>query len=92
MKIYETLDDNTVLIDGIKYQKVKQEPKSLYDMLEQPYCVINAVSYNYNEKQKEHFCKIVNDWLKDNRWNSEGEYSSGWNDCLEDLQLKENHE
>ena len=90
MKNFETLDDNTVLIDGIKYQKVeepKEEPKSLYEMLVPPY---NMVGYMFNDGQLDWFCDNVEKWLNDNRWNSnfKGEYFSGWNDCIDDLQQK----
>ena len=83
MKIFETLDDNTVLIDGIKYQKVeepKEEPKSLYEMLDGFGSPIN----------RDYVCDTVEKWLNDNRWNSnfKGEYFSGWNDCIDDLQQK----
>lgn len=79
MKLVQQLDENTIVVDGVKYQKVKQEPKSLYEI----FC-----DYGYSNLTSDAVCDKVKNWLNDNRWNSDGEYFSGWNDCIEDLQQK----
>ena len=81
MNTYAKVDDNTIMIDGVKYQKVKQEPKSLYE-------IIKEWNDDDNQPTCEELADKISVWLNDNRWNSEGEYYSGWNDCLDDLQLK----
>lgn len=56
-------------------------PPSLYEIIKE-----------WNDDDDQPTCEELADkisvWLNDNRWNSEGEYYSGWNDCIDDLQLK----
>ena len=50
-------------IGGVKYQRVKEEPKepqTLYDALELPNC---AYGYYFSEEQKDWICKVVEEWL-----------------------------
>ena len=50
-------------INGVKYQKVEEEPKepqTLYDALQLRYF---TVGYHFNEGQKDWICKVVEEWL-----------------------------
>ena len=81
MKIFETLDDNIVLIDGVKYQKVeepKEEPKSLYNILLDDFDVDDC----------EIICHNVENWLPPDDHHDGEEYQLGWNACLEYLRDK----
>jgi len=78
MRVYQKLDEETIMIDGVKYQKVEEpKPKILYEMF-------------YNKGLVsicDTVCDIVADWLPDELEYEEDEmgYNQGWNDCVEYL-------
>ena len=84
MKIFETLDDNTVMIDGVKYQKVEEEPK------EEPESLYNILLDDFDVDDCEIICHNVEKWLPDEVEYEENElgYNQGWNDCLTSIQDK----
>jgi hypothetical protein len=78
------LDDrNTIIIDGIKYQKVEEpKPPTLYDALCEKGGMYSSVC--------DTVIKIVSEWLP-----LEGchelksyDYSDGWNDCIKYLKTR----
>jgi hypothetical protein len=71
---------NTIIIDGIKYQKVEEpKPPTLYDALELPYF---TNGYMFNKGQKEWICKVVSEWLPNDDPHDGEEFQLGWNACL----------
>ena len=81
MRVYQKLDEETIMIDGVKYQKVEEpKPPTLYEM----FCNKGLVSIC------DTVCDIVADWLPDELEYEEDEmgYNQGWNDCLEKLKLR----
>ena len=78
MRVYQKLDEETIMIDGVKYQKVEEpKPKILYEMF-------------YNKGLVsicDTVCDIVADWLPDELEQEEDEmgYNQGWNDCLNEI-------
>ena len=78
MRVYQKLDEETIMIDGVKYQKVEEpKPKILYEMF-------------YNKGLVsicDTVCDIVADWLPDED-DGDDRYACGWNDCLEKLKLR----
>jgi hypothetical protein len=84
------IDDDIVIINNVKYQRVEEEPKkpqTLYEALELPY---RTAGYMFDGGQKEWICEVVSNWLPNQRLlehKSIDSYSYGWNDCLNRLRL-----
>jgi len=63
----EVIDENTVRIEGVKYQKVDEvkplpKPQTLYDALAPQ---MNTVGFHFNEQQREWIWDTVRGWLID---------------------------
>jgi hypothetical protein len=81
MKIFQRLDENTVKIDGVEYQRVEPpKPPTLYDALCEKGGMYSSVCDTVVE--------IVKEWLPLERYENGDGYNIGWNDCLQ--HLKEN--
>ena len=79
MRVYQKLDEETIMIDGVKYQKVEEpKPKILYEM----FCKEQLEFVN-----REVICDIVERWLPDED-DGDDRYACGWNDCVEKLKLR----
>ena len=79
MRVYQKLDEETIMIDGVKYQKVEEpKPPTLYEM----FCKEQLEFVN-----REVICDIVERWLPDED-DGDDRYACGWNECLQ--HLKEN--
>jgi hypothetical protein len=79
MRVYQKLDDETIMIDGVKYQKVEEpKPQTLYEM----FCKEQLEFVN-----REVICDIVERWLPDED-DGDDRYACGWNDCVEKLKLR----
>ena len=93
MRVYQKLDEETIMIDGVKYQKVEEpKPPTLYGVIAQwmldthtdnidwdvPTCVDDLVD------------RIEKEWLPDELEYEEDEmgYTQGWNDCLNEIKTK----
>jgi hypothetical protein len=79
MRVYQKLDEETIMIDGVKYQKVEEpKPPTLYEM----FCKEQLEFVN-----REVICDIVERWLPDELEYEEDEmgYNQGWNDCLNEI-------
>jgi len=73
------LDEETIMIDGVKYQKVEEpKPKILYEM----FCKEHGQFIN-----RDVICEIVERWLPDED-DGDDRYACGWNDCVEKLKLR----
>lgn len=76
-------DENTVRIEGVKYQKVgTPRPKTLYDTLAQHSFVDG---FHFNEQQRGWICDTVADWMTKPDDIQPPLYADGWNDCLKYL-------
>jgi hypothetical protein len=79
MRVYQKLDEETIMIDGVKYQKVEEpKPPTLYEM----FCKEQLEFVN-----REVICEIVERWLPDED-DGDDRYACGWNDCVEKLKLR----
>jgi hypothetical protein len=79
MRVYQKLDEETIMIDGVKYQKVEEpKPQTLYEM----FCKEQLEFVN-----REVICDIVERWLPDED-GGDDRYACGWNDCVEKLKLR----
>ena len=79
MRVYQKLDEETIMIDGVKYQKVEEpEPHTLYEM----FCKEHGQFIN-----RDVICEIVERWLPDED-DGDDRYACGWNDCVEKLKLR----
>ncbi len=79
MRVYQKLDEETIMIDGVKYQKVEEpKPKTLYEM----FCKEHGQFIN-----RDVICEIVERWLPDED-DGDDRYACGWNDCVEKLKLR----
>jgi hypothetical protein len=79
MRVYQKLDEETIMIDGVKYQKVEEpKPKILYEM----FCKEHGQFIN-----RDVICEIVERWLPDED-DGDDRYACGWNDCVEKLKLR----
>lgn len=59
----EVIDENTIRIEGVKYQKVDEvKSPTLYDTLA---LQSNAIGFHFNEQQREWICDTVRGWLID---------------------------
>ena len=82
MRVYQKLDEETIMIDGVKYQKVEEpKPQTLYGIIRR--------WWGDNETGQELVSRIEK-WLPDELEYEEDEmgYNQGWNDCLEKLKLR----
>ena len=82
MRVYQKLDEETIMIDGVKYQKV-EEPK--------PQILKDIIREWWGDDETSSTCdelldKIVG-WLPDELEYEEDEmgYNQGWNDCLNEI-------
>jgi hypothetical protein len=81
-------DENTIVVAGVKYQKVEEpkKPQTLYDRLSES--LDGMIMVNCDNRLKNTICTIVSNWLPDElEHKSMDSYSSGWNDCLNRLRL-----
>ena len=85
MRVYQKLDEETIMIDGVKYQKV-EEPK--------PPTLLDIVREWWDDDETFLTCDGLLDkiagWLPDELEYEEDEvgYNQGWNACLNEI--KEN--
>jgi hypothetical protein len=94
MKIFETLDDNIVLIDGVKYQRmVNETPKPITLELIIVECMIGYNNTVIPELIENILDRVQVEWLPD-EYQSYSGYNEGWNDCLETIKgnIKQNGE
>jgi hypothetical protein len=85
MRVYQKLNEETIMIDGVKYQKV-EEPK--------PQILKDIIREWWGDDETSSTCdelldKIVG-WLPDELEYEEDEmgYNQGWNDCLNEIKRK----
>jgi hypothetical protein len=79
MRVYQKLDEETIMIDGVKYQKVEEpKPQTLYGIIRR--------WWGDNETGQELVSRIEK-WLPDELEYEEDEmgYNQGWNDCLNEI-------
>ncbi len=82
MRVYQKLDEETIMIDGVKYQKV-EEPK--------PPTLLDIVREWWDDDETFLTCDGLLDkiagWLPDELEYEEDEmgYNQGWNDCLDEI-------
>jgi hypothetical protein len=82
MRVYQKLDEETIMIDGVKYQKVEEpKPQTLKDIIRE-WWGDDETSSTCDELLD----KIVG-WLPDELEYEEDEmgYNQGWNDCLNEI-------
>ena len=85
IKIFETLDDNIVLIDGVKYQRmVNETPKPITLELIIVECMIGYNNTVIPELIENILDRVQVEWLPDEHQSYSG-YNEGWNDCLETI-------
>ena len=85
MRVYQKLNEETIMIDGVKYQKIEEpKPQTLLDIIRE-----------WNDDDDNPPCEILVDmieseWLPDELEDEEDEmgYNQGWNDCVEKLKLR----
>lgn len=87
VKLLKKLDDNTVMIDGVKYQKVVEVPKpiTLSTIIEE--CMVyynNTIEVSVLENIID---RVEVEWLP-KRYQSYSEYNESWNDCVDELKSK----
>ena len=78
MRVYQKLDEETIMIDGVKYQKVEeQKPQTLLKIIRE---------WNDNEDYPtcEELVDMIAKWLPDED-ESDDMYSRGWNECLNQI-------
>jgi hypothetical protein len=89
MKIFETLDDNIVLIDGVKYQRmVNETPKPITLELIIVECMVahqGGVDFSLIENILD---RVQVEWFPCDDANDGEEYQLGWNGCLQYLRKK----
>ncbi len=82
MRVYQKLDDETIMIDGVKYQKV-EEPK--------PQILKDIIREWWGDDETSSTCDELLDkiagWLPDED-DGDDRYACGWNDCVEKLKLR----
>jgi len=79
MRVYQKLNEETIMIDGVKYQKVEEpKPQTLYGIIRR--------WWGDNETGQELVSRIEK-WLPDELEYEEDEmgYNQGWNDCLNEI-------
>jgi hypothetical protein len=82
MRVYQKLDEETIMIDGVKYQKV-EEPK--------PQILKDIIREWWGDDETSSTCDELLDkiagWLPDELEYEEDEmgYNQGWNDCLNEI-------
>ena len=82
MRVYQKLNEETIMIDGVKYQKVEEpKPQTLYGIIRR--------WWGDNETGQELVSRIEK-WLPDELEYEEDEmgYTQGWNDCLNEIKTK----
>ena len=83
MRVYQKLDEETIMIDGVKYQKVEEpKPQTLLEIIRE---------WNDNEDYptcEELVSMIESEWLPNDDPHDGEEYQLGWNACLEYLRKK----
>ena len=68
---------NTIEIDGVKYQRVEEEPEELKTLYQMFY------ENDWNVRSCEVFCDIVKEWMSQYTHNvMTGEYLKGYEECL----------
>jgi hypothetical protein len=80
----EYYDEQTVIINGVQYQRVEPpKPPTLYKVLAPQ---MNSVGFYFNEQQREWICNVVRGWLMSAEPNEIGVYyGEGWEDCIKHL-------
>ena len=87
VKLLKKLGDDTVMIDGVKYQKVVEEPKPI--TLKR---IIWQCMESYNKTVQLPVIERVLDrveveWFP-KKYHSYSFYNRGWNDCVDELKGK----
>ena len=82
MRVYQKLDEETIMIDGVKYQKVEEpKPQTLKDIIREW----------WGDDETSSTCDELLDkiagWLPDED-DGDDRYACGWNDCVEKLKLR----
>lgn len=85
MKIFETLDDNIVLIDGVKYQRMVDEtpkPPTLYSIIAE--CMLAHQKYVDTPLLENIMDRVKVEWVP-GEYQSYSFYNEGWNECLQEI-------
>ena len=83
MRVYQKLNEETIMIDGVKYQKIEEpKQKALLEIIRE-----------WNDDDDNPPCEILVDmieseWLPNDDPHDGEEYQLGWNACLEYLRKK----
>jgi len=84
MRVYQKLNEETIMIDGVKYQKVEeQKPQTLLEI------ILDWWVQDWTGDSKTTCEQLVNriekEWLPDEMNDDGEEYHYGWNDCLNEI-------
>jgi len=75
MRVYQKLDEEIIMIDGVKYQKVEEpEPQTLLK-------IIRGWNDNEDYPTCEELVDMIAKWLPGED-DGDDMYSRGWNECL----------
>jgi hypothetical protein len=83
MRVYQKLDEETIMIDGVKYKRVEEpKPQTLKELLVEWYETANFVQSK--DVIANEIVNVVAKWLPGELEYEEDEmgYNQGWNDCF----------
>jgi len=89
MRVYQKLDEETIMIDGVKYQKVEEpKPQILKDIIREWIVIYNVRTDGIRDHITNDLVdRIEKKWLPDED-DGDDRYACGWNDCVEKLKLR----
>ena len=87
MRVYQKLNEETIMIDGVKYQKIeKPKPQTLLEI------ILDWWVQDWTGDSKTTCEQLVDtiesEWLPNDDPHDGEEYQLGWNACLEYLRKK----
>lgn len=71
-------DENTIVVAGVKYQRIVEEPK--------PQTLYNSISNLEKPMFPDDVINTVRKWLPNTKFEDGTDYNIGWNDCLQHLE------
>ena len=71
-------DENTIVVAGVKYQRIVEEPK--------PQTLYNSISKLEKPMFPDDVINTVRKWLPNTKFEDGTDYNIGWNDCLQHLE------
>jgi len=71
-------DKNTIVVAGVKYQRIVEEPK--------PQTLYNSISKLEKPMFPDDVINTVRKWLPNTKFEDGEDYNIGWNDCLQHLE------